>query len=167
MIKLFTHSSPPKVLILDVDGVLTDRRFVYGIDGKSHKLFGADDHDALNFIARYLKIVIITADKNGFDISKRRIELDFGLKLELVASTERKEWISSRFNLNDVIYVGDGFYDFRVFNIVRYGIAPRDALKHTRRCADYVTLLPAGKGAVAEACIHLAKKFFGFKISQL
>ena len=38
-----------KNLVIDVDGVMTDGKFYYSVDGKILKAFGADDHDALLF----------------------------------------------------------------------------------------------------------------------
>ena len=40
----------PKIFVLDVDGVLTNGQFLYDQNGKSHKIFGADDSDALKLL---------------------------------------------------------------------------------------------------------------------
>jgi 3-deoxy-D-manno-octulosonate 8-phosphate phosphatase (KDO 8-P phosphatase) len=150
----------PKVLILDVDGVLTDRRFLYGENGKTYKLFGADDHDAIRLISKFISVIAVTADKQGFAISKRRISKDFGIVISIVPSKSRVEWIADRYNPQEVIYIGDGFYDSLIFKTVGYGIAPKNALKHTRDAANYVTDAVGGEGAVAEACIHILHRFF-------
>ena len=44
----------PRVLIMDVDGVLTDGSFYYSVDGKVMKKFGADDNAALSLLHPYL-----------------------------------------------------------------------------------------------------------------
>jgi 3-deoxy-D-manno-octulosonate 8-phosphate phosphatase (KDO 8-P phosphatase) len=157
----------PTALILDVDGVLTDRRFLYGKEGKVYKMFGADDHDAIKLMSIFLSIVAVTADKQGFSISKRRISRDFGIEISIVPSESRIDWIEQRFDIQKVIYIGDGFYDYKVFNKVGYGIAPRNALKHTREAANFVTEAAGGQGAVAEACVHIIKHFFGRDINEL
>ena len=44
----------PKAFVLDVDGVMTDGRFYYNIEGKVIKIFGPDDHDALTLLKPYI-----------------------------------------------------------------------------------------------------------------
>ena len=43
-------TSTPNVFIFDVDGVLSDGKFYYSVDGKVLKVFGPDDHDALQIV---------------------------------------------------------------------------------------------------------------------
>ena len=74
----------PKVLILDVDGVMTDGKFYYTSDGKFLKAFGPDDSDALGVLNKLIEIRFITGDKKGFSISKKRIVDDMGYKLDLL-----------------------------------------------------------------------------------
>ncbi len=153
----------PKTFILDLDGVLTDGSFLYSKKGKSFKSFGPDDHEALNILARFLEIVVVTADKKGFKISKRRVEKDMRLPLYLVDSLNRTAWIQSRFLLSETIYMGDGLYDSIVFEKVGYSIAPANSLNQTKQYANYVTENVGGNRAVAEACIHILNIFYSIK----
>ena len=61
-----------KNLILDVDGVFTTGQFLYTINGKVAKVFGAHDNDGIKLSKPYLNIHAITADKRGFNITKKR-----------------------------------------------------------------------------------------------
>ena len=61
-----------KNLIIDIDGVMTDGKFYYSVDGKILKAFGADDHDALSILKKYMNIIFVTGDKKGFKISKKK-----------------------------------------------------------------------------------------------
>jgi 3-deoxy-D-manno-octulosonate 8-phosphate phosphatase (KDO 8-P phosphatase) len=150
----------PTDFILDLDGVFTDGKFYYSIEGKHMKVFGADDHDCLLALSSLMKITVITADSKGFDISKKRIQEDMGFQLTLVSARERASWISERYDINRTIYMGDGVMDFLVFREVLYAIAPANALNVTKKKADYVTKNSGGDRAVAEACIHILEKFF-------
>ena len=150
----------PKHFILDLDGVFTDGKFYYTSEGKYMKVFGADDHDALLLISELLNIHVVTADAKGFEISKKRILIDMGLKIDLVPAKERPLWISQRFNLDETIYMGDGIFDHLVFSQVCYAIAPANALDFTKSKANFVTKNSGGERAVAEACLHILKKFF-------
>src|SRR5258708_1381107 len=125
-----TNDSPPKVLILDVDGVLTTGALVYSAEGKAFKVFGPDDHDAVSLLRRYIDIVCVSGDKSGFEISRKRVVDHMKLSLDLVSTSQRVAWIGERWSLQDVIYMGDGIFDSYVFQSVRYGIAPANADDH-------------------------------------
>lgn len=149
-----------KNFIIDVDGVFTDGSYYYSAEGKVMKKFGPDDNDALAFLKDKLNIHTISGDKRGFAITKKRIKDDMGLKLDLVSTYERLDWISKQYNLKETIYMADGIFDTIVFKKVRYSIAPANAFFKTKEQANFVTKSKGGEGAVAEACIHILKKFF-------
>ncbi len=150
----------PKSLVLDVDGVMTDGQFHYTVEGKVSKIFGPEDNDALCLLQDKLKIFFVTGDKRGFEITKRRIVDDMHFPLELVSTFERIEWIKSKLDPENTIYMGDGIFDAIVFNQIGYGIAPANAFFKTKEYADFITNARGGEGAVAEACLHIMDKFF-------
>jgi 3-deoxy-D-manno-octulosonate 8-phosphate phosphatase (KDO 8-P phosphatase) len=154
----------PGYLILDLDGVLTDGKFLYSKSGKSYKAFSVDDHDGIKLVQNFLDVHIISADSRGFEISKRRVVKDMNLSLTLVSIEDRLDWIKRNFGLDNTIYMGDGIFDKAIFQEVYYAIAPSSALKEVRRAADFVTTSKGGERSVAEACLHIAKKFFGLKL---
>ena len=141
--------------ILDVDGVITTGRFFYSNEGKLLKEFGPDDHDALKIISEFLRIEFISADKNGFEISKKRIEKDMGFKLSFVTATDRLGWFKQNTDLLKTIYMGDSFSDIKVFKEVGYSISPSNADENCKKNSDYVTNNSGGNRAVAEASFHI------------
>jgi 3-deoxy-D-manno-octulosonate 8-phosphate phosphatase (KDO 8-P phosphatase) len=149
-----------KAFILDVDGVMTTGQFLYNADGKAYKIFGPDDSDGLKLLDPHIDILFVSADKRGFEISKKRITDDMGYSLELVSSFERLEWIKSRYDASDVIYMGDGFFDHKIMINVGYSIAPKNADFNAQKNAKFVTARKGGDRAVAEACVHILKTFF-------
>ena len=153
---------PPKTLILDVDGVLTTGNFFYSENGKCFKIFGPDDNDGLKLLKNKMDIIFITGDKKGFGISKKRIVDDMGYKLHLVSTINRIDWIKKRYNPEEVIYMGDGIFDSIVMKIVGYSIAPSNSDEFTKKFANYITKRAGGDRAVAEACIRILTKFFGY-----
>ncbi len=154
------ESNSPGVMILDVDGVLTTGHFIYDSQGKKYKIFGPDDNDALSLIQPFLKIHFVTGDQKGFEISRARIERDMGYLLTLVSTTQRVDWIQENYNLDSVIYMGDGIFDHYVMQKVSYSIAPANADNNAKNFANYVTQRSSGDRAVAEACLHILEKFF-------
>jgi|TARA_B110000438_G_C15820288_1_gene654045 3-deoxy-D-manno-octulosonate 8-phosphate phosphatase (KDO 8-P phosphatase) len=149
-----------KSFILDVDGVMTDGKFTYTLDGKISKVFGPDDSDGLIILKDLLKIAFVSADKRGFDISRKRIEDDMGYDINLVSSSERVSWIQKNYGLEETIYMGDGFNDHLIFQKVSYSITTADSLDHVKKEADFITSRRGSERAVAEACLHIKDNFF-------
>ena len=150
----------PKAFLLDVDGVMTTGQFAYTADGKAMKIFGPDDNDALSLLKNLVEIRFITGDKNGLEITKRRIVDDMNFPLDVVSVLKRIDWISERYNPEEVIYMGDGIFDHYVFKKIGYSIAPGNANSVAKKYADYVTKRNGGDRAVAEACLHILERFF-------
>lgn len=150
----------PLHFILDVDGVLTTGQFFYTAEGKTMKVFGADDNDGLSLLKEKLEIRFITGDKRGFAISKKRIVDDMHYKLDLVSTIRRIDWIREHCEPQRTIYMGDGIFDHYVMEKVGYSIAPANSHPFALQRASYVTAACGGCGAVAEACLHILEKFF-------
>ena len=149
-----------KVFILDVDGVMTTGQSLYSEAGKQMKVFGPDDNDGLRLLNPYLKIRFLTGDRKGFPITTKRIKEDMKFDLDLVSTIKRIEWIKEHYNPKEVIYMGDGIFDHYVMKEVGYSIAPANSDRTAKAHANYVTERSGGDRAVAEACLHIMKKFF-------
>jgi len=153
--------------IIDVDGCLTTGQFLYSAKGKIMKVFGPDDADVLSILSDKINIKMVSGDKRGFAITKKRVD-DMGFSLDLVSTFERVDYIKKKYKLDETIYMGDGIYDALVFEKVGYSIAPANGFYITRQKADFVTQAKGGEGAVAEACLHIMEKFFEkFDLSKL
>ncbi|MBI2453306.1 HAD hydrolase family protein [Candidatus Peregrinibacteria bacterium] len=146
--------------IVDVDGVFTNGQFIYSEKGKYAKIFGPHDHDGIKLLKKYINIQAITADKKGLPITQKRIEEDMKIPLKLINEEARLKWLKENFDLQKTIYMGDGMYDSKIFHYVKYSIAPNNSFYLAKEKADFVTYHNAGEGAVAEACLHILKKFF-------
>ena len=150
----------PNLFVLDVDGVLTTGSFFYDKKGKILKEFGPDDNDALKILKKHLNIIFISADKKGFDISKKRIQNDMNFKLYYVPSLNRYNWIKKKFPSKKIIYMGDGIFDQYIMKNFFYSISPSNSYFKTKKNSDFITKSKSGERAVAEACEHILRKFF-------
>ena len=150
----------PHIAIFDVDGVMTTGQFLYSVEGKVYKVFGAHDNDGIKLLADKVKIIFLTADKRGFPISKKRIVDDMGQELILVSEQDRLEFIKSNYGLDSAIYMGDGIHDTEILRQCLYGIAPANARIEAREAASYVTPSASGEGAVLDACLQIIRLFF-------
>ena len=148
------------IFLLDVDGVMTTGQFLYSSNGKRYKIFGPHDGDGLKMIKEKVDIKFITADKRGFEISKKRIVDDLGFSLELVSEQDRFDYINNRYNFKKLIYMGDGIHDANIIKASMFGIAPQNARVEAKKVADYVTPSNSAEGAVLDASIEILKKLF-------
>lgn len=144
---------------MDVDGVLNTGHLLYNIEGKAYKIFGPHDKDGIKIaMALGLTIHFITADATGFAISQARIVKDWKFninQLTLVTEEDRLKWIEDKFNLDEVVYIGDGIHDAPILQKVALGIAPRSARREAKKAAHFVTQSNAGSGAVLDACLYI------------
>lgn len=147
------------VFILDVDGVLNTGQFLYSEAGKVFKVFGPHDNDGLKLLKGKIKIIFFTADKRGFQITKKRITEDMGFRVELISEADRYEHINNNYDIKNVIYMGDGYHDSKILEDCVLGIAPANARKEAKKSANFTTESRAGEGAVLDACLEIIKTF--------
>ena len=148
----------PEYFILDVDGVLSTGQFFYSNTGKVYKIFGPHDKDGLKMLESKLKISFITADNNGYKISEKRVN-DMGYGIDLISEQDRYNYIKEKYDLNKVIFMGDGFHDAKILGKCMFGIAPANARIEARNAAEFITNSRAGEGAVLDACLEILKKY--------
>jgi 3-deoxy-D-manno-octulosonate 8-phosphate phosphatase (KDO 8-P phosphatase) len=156
-----------KTIILDVDGVLTDGKFYYSKSGKMYKVFGPDDNDALKLLDQFFEIIFVSADHRGFEISKKRIVDDMKRPIFLVEGKKRIQWIKERYNPNEVIYIGDGIFDFLVFEEVGYSITPSNPSSLIISDANYVSKCIGSERFVADSVYHILKEILGISDIKL
>jgi len=139
-----------KVVISDVDGCLTDGRYIYTADGKVAKVFGPHDNDGVKLLkANGFDVVFISADKRGFPITKKRIE-DMKCLIFNVSEADRVQWVDDYVKTNGYefsVFFGDGISDVPVKDVVTYFASPANARKEAKSAADFVTESIGGQGA--------------------
>ena len=128
-----------KVLILDVDGVMTTGQFFYSEAGKQIKVFGPDDNDGLGLLNPYIEIRFVTGDRKGFSISKKRIKDDMGFPIHQVSMENRIKWAKKKFPLNKTIFMGDGIFDYLLMKEVFFSICPQNSSSICFKYASHIT----------------------------
>jgi N-acylneuraminate cytidylyltransferase len=144
-----------KMLITDVDGVLTDGGMYYDHKGEIMKKFNTKDGMGLEQVAeKGIKVAIITREKSQIAVQrakKLKIENVFtGIpdKLSVVKNLARKHDI----NLHEIGYIGDDLNDLEVLRNVGLPFAVQNASREVKSVAKYITRMEGGKGAVREVC---------------
>ena len=142
-----------KVLLLDVDGVLTDGRIILGNFGAELKFFDVQDGFGLTLWRRAgYKSAIITANKSSIVVRRARL-----LKVDKVyrrAYDKLKIYnkIKKTFMATDeqICFIGDELMDLPVLKRVGFSCCVANAVEEIKPSVDYVTKRKGGRGAVRE-----------------
>lgn len=141
------------MVLLDVDGVLTDGRIIYGDDGTEYKAFDAHDgYGILRAIQLGLKIALITGRLSPV-VERRAQEMGVtDLHQNFMDKISAYEEIKRKYNLRDdeCAYIGDDAFDLPLLQKVGLSAAPKDAVEEVRMRVDYVTKAEGGRGAARE-----------------
>ncbi|HEV8019559.1 MAG TPA: HAD-IIIA family hydrolase [Steroidobacteraceae bacterium] len=147
-----------RLLVLDVDGVLTDGRLYFGARGEALKVF--DVHDGLGLMQ------LLRSGINVAVLSRRRSPMvtmrcrELGVRHVYQGVTDKLgvfARLCARLRLTPAVcaVVGDDLPDVPLMRAAALSFAVADAHREVRRVADIVTRLPGGRGAVREVCDHL------------
>jgi 3-deoxy-D-manno-octulosonate 8-phosphate phosphatase (KDO 8-P phosphatase) len=150
-----------KLLLLDVDGVLTDGRIYYDAKGEEIKTFNSKDGLGLRLLMKAgIQVGIITA-RQSKALRHRCENLGIDLLFENVkdkASVLNRIAVRSGIGLQETAFVGDDLLDLPLFGKVLVAIAVADAHPVVREKADMVTQANGGAGAVREVCDAILKE---------
>jgi 3-deoxy-D-manno-octulosonate 8-phosphate phosphatase (KDO 8-P phosphatase) len=149
-----------KLLILDVDGVMTDGRIVYSDSGEELKFFDSRDGHGIKMLMRTgIDIAIITGR-----LSKAVEHRAANLGIEMVYQKalnkiEPYEEIIARKSLadHDICSIGDDLPDVPLLRRSGFAVAVPGAVDEVRLAAHYTTRHAGGAGAVREVCDMIMK----------
>jgi 3-deoxy-D-manno-octulosonate 8-phosphate phosphatase (KDO 8-P phosphatase) len=147
-----------RLLILDVDGVLTDGRLYFGPRGEALKVFDVRDGFGLVQLQRAGCAVAVVSGRRSPMVAVRCREL--GVR-HLYQGVPDKLGVfarlCARLKLTPAAcaFVGDDVADLPMMRAAGLSFAVADAPREVRRAADIVTGRPGGRGAVREVCDHL------------
>jgi len=147
-----------RLLILDVDGVLTDGRLYYGPRGEALKVFHVRDGAGLKQLCAAGLVVAVISGRRSPMTRRRCRELGIRHVLQGVAD---KQAALQRLCLRLAIApaecacIGDDTPDVPMMRMAGLAFAVADAHEEARRAAHVVTALPGGHGAVREVCDRL------------
>ncbi|MFA5757132.1 MAG: HAD-IIIA family hydrolase, partial [Smithellaceae bacterium] len=144
-----------KMLILDVDGVMTDGRIIMDSDGREIKNFYVRDGHGLVMLQRHGIRVAILTGRTSSVVDHRARELKIAQvyqgalnKKEVYAKILEKNGLAPE----ETAYLGDDIVDIPVLKMAGFSAAVADAVDEVKKHVDYVTLCRGGKGAVREIC---------------
>lgn len=146
-----------KLLMLDVDGVLSDGRLYFANDGSEFKSFSTLDGQGIKMLqASGVKVGIITGRKSQL-VENRANNL--GIKLlkqgredKLSALNELLEEHQLNVDMQEIAYMGDDYPDLPLIRRVGLGMSPANAHPVVAEHAIWQSERRGGEGAVREAC---------------
>lgn len=147
-----------RVLILDVDGVLTDGRLYYGPRGEALKVFHARDGAGLKQLSASGVTVAVISGRRSRMTRRRCRELGIRHVLQGIsdkAAAFRRLCAQLRVEPAECACIGDDTPDIALMRLAGLSFAVADAHDATRAAADAVTRHPGGLGAVREVCDQL------------
>ena len=143
-----------RLLVLDVDGVLTDGGLYYGPDGEELKRFDVQDGLAIVEAQRAGLAVAIISGRRSVAVDRRAAELGIaevhqGISDKAAALEALRERLG--FAPTDLAVMGDDLPDLPLMRRAGLSLAPVNAVTEVRRVAQWVSRRPGGCGAVRDA----------------
>ncbi len=144
-----------RLLLLDVDGVLTDGTIIYTHGGGESKGFNTQDGFGLRILQDAgVEVGLITArtseavNRRAADLRLKYVYQGTGGKLQVYDEILRKSGLLPQ----QTAYMGDDWLDLPLLARVGLALAPANCVEEVRQRAHYVTSRKGGRGAVREAC---------------
>jgi 3-deoxy-D-manno-octulosonate 8-phosphate phosphatase (KDO 8-P phosphatase) len=157
---VFTRAARVRLLILDIDGVLTDGSLYFDAKGETLKVFNVQDGHGIKMAQRGgIEVALVSGRRSDAAYNRAR-ELNINRFYESVRDKVAIfEDLLQALNLTaaEAAAVGDDLVDLPLFHRVGLGVAVADAVPEAKAAAHWVTTRPGGKGAVREVCDLILK----------
>ncbi|MEJ6951177.1 KdsC family phosphatase [Natronospora cellulosivora (SeqCode)] len=142
-----------KMLIMDVDGTLTDGKIYLGNQGEELKTFNVKDGLGIKLLEEYnISTALITGRKSKIvDLRARELgikEVHQGIDSKI----EVYNYLKKKYNIEDkeIAYVGDDINDFELLKKVGLSLTLNDAIPEVKEECDFISSKKGGEGAVRE-----------------
>ncbi|MCX5910111.1 MAG: HAD-IIIA family hydrolase [Deltaproteobacteria bacterium] len=148
------------LLLLDVDGVLTDGRIIFDGAGEEWKFFNVKDGHGIKMLQRAGLAVGILSGRSSRAVRVRARDLGIALVIQKAfdkGQALEKIITQKHIEPRQICYVGDDVVDIPVFSRVGLAVAVADSVAEAKAGAHYITRCPGGRGAVREVCDLLLK----------
>jgi len=150
-----------QLLIMDVDGVLTDGGIIVHSDGTESKRFCVYDGHRIRMWHRagHVSAIISGRQSDATTIRAQQLEIPYVYQ----GCTEKLsvfESLLKTLNLKaeQTAYIGDDLMDMPLVRRAGFGVASANAVEELKQCADWITGRPGGDGAVGETIEYIFKQ---------
>ncbi len=142
-----------KLIVLDVDGCLTDGKLIYSTDGSESKNFNVKDGLGISTWVKLGNRVAIITGRNSTIVKRRADELGIQHLYQGIKDKDRvlKELVESLdLDFKNVAAIGDDLNDFNMLRLVGKSFTPKNGVKEIRDIAQTTLSCSGGDGAVRE-----------------
>lgn len=149
-----------RLMLFDVDGVLTDGRLWYGPSGEALKAFSAHDGHGIKLLAGSGIGIALLSGRRSPAVTLRAAELGIGRVLQGIDDKLAAfETLAAELGLPaaEAGFMGDEVVDLPLLRRCGFACAPHEAHELVRAHAHYVAGAPAGAGAAREVCEFLMR----------
>jgi 3-deoxy-D-manno-octulosonate 8-phosphate phosphatase (KDO 8-P phosphatase) len=161
-----------KLLILDVDGVLTDGTKTYDKDHKViSKKFKCKDFTAIKrIIASGIRVVMVSGDNFNESMAKKR-NIDFYCSRNSDLSLDKSRYVNlfeEKYGISksNMSFVGDDFFDLSIIKILSYTFCPSDSPRIVKDNCKYTLTSKGGDGVIVELYDFLIEQGFILDASE-
>jgi 3-deoxy-D-manno-octulosonate 8-phosphate phosphatase (KDO 8-P phosphatase) len=152
---LIERANDIRLLVLDVDGVLTDGRLYFSARGEELKCFHVRDGAGIVHLLRAGVQIAVISGRQSKAVERRMSELGVtwirqGIEDKITALRELLDILA--LGPQAVASIGDDVADLPIFEVARLAIAPADAHASIKSRAHFITQAAGGLGAVREVC---------------
>ncbi|MEK7678916.1 MAG: HAD-IIIA family hydrolase [Deltaproteobacteria bacterium] len=157
---LATRLKRIKLLILDVDGVLTDGSITYNDEGIETKVFHVRDGHGIKMLMRAgIDVALLTARSSKALLHRAK---DLNISLVLQGRKDKLEGFMEILEKKAILpeeaaCMGDDVVDLPLLRRAGFSVAVRDGVAEVKSAAHYITRLPGGRGAVREVTDMILK----------
>lgn len=147
------RASKIRLVVFDVDGVLTNGEIIYSDSGEELKIFNVKDGQGMNMLRTENYITAIITARSSQVVEKRAADLNIsnvfqGIKNKLQVLEDLLRIY--KLDYSQVAYVGDDIPDIAAMEKVGLACCPSDAVEKVRKICHFISSKPGGKGAVRE-----------------
>ena len=149
-----------RLLLLDVDGVMTDGRIIFDSNGVESKFFNVKDGHGIKMLQRSGVEVGIISGRESMVVTNRAKELGITIVYQKAIdklTPFRAILAETGLGEEEVAFVGDDVIDIPVLRRVGFAAAPADAVTEVLPFVHYVAKQNGGWGAVREVCDMILK----------
>lgn len=142
-----------RLVLLDVDGVMTDGSLIYDQRGKEMKSFYVRDGVGIKWLQMSgIEVAILSGRKSiPLEARARELKIDRVIQSTIIKLPAFEKLLKEmKLKPQEVAYIGDDIYDVAVLKSVGLAACPADAVPEVKQVVDYICKSNGGRGAIRE-----------------
>lgn len=158
MMNLSDKAKKIKLVVFDIDGVMTDGSLFFGDDGQEYKAFNSFDGHGLRMLQECgVKVAVITGRKSN--VVEHRMK-DLGVTLIYQGYRDKTPAFEAlleevKLPLDEITYVGDDVVDLPIMSQLDFAIATENAHPFVKQHAHWITPRSGGRGAARDVVEYI------------